>query len=89
MRGVTTSRFIADAAGPIASALAAVGDLGVPSADVSISYTAQGCIVRVADRWAGRREAAESAVTDAFTAAGWRVVDRHADGLGLQPPTNL
>lgn len=46
--------FIASAAAPIAAALAAAGQMGVPTADVLVSYTARGCTVRVTDRRAGR-----------------------------------
>ncbi|TVL89799.1 hypothetical protein [Streptomyces sp. SAJ15] len=82
--------LIADAATPIAAALAAVGDLGVaPTADVLISYTARGCIVRVADRRAEHQTAVEHAFQDAFTAAGWGVTYRQAGGLGLQHPSGL
>ncbi|MGW1595262.1 hypothetical protein [Streptomyces sp. NPDC002343] len=94
--GVTTpsesgADFIADAATPIAAALAAVQDQGVnvPSADVLISYTASGCIMRVADSRAGHREVVERAFWDAFTAAGWGVSYRHAGGLGLEHPSRL
>ncbi|MGQ4517369.1 hypothetical protein [Streptomyces sp. DW26H14] len=80
---MTTLRFIADAAAPIAQALTAVQRLGVPSTDVLISYTAHGCVVRVADRSAVHRVALEMAVCDAFTAAGWGVSVRHAVGLAL------
>ncbi|MFH8342686.1 hypothetical protein [Streptomyces sp. AM6-12] len=76
---------IADAAAPITAALAAVGDLdiNVPAADVLISYTARGCIVRVADRRAQHQEAVERAFWDAFIAAGWGVARRQPAVFGL------
>ncbi|AWN32587.1 hypothetical protein [Streptomyces sp. NEAU-S7GS2] len=83
--------FIADAATPIAAALAAVGELGVnvPASDVLVSYTARGCIVRVADRRAEHREAVERVFQEVFTGAGWGVAYRQTGGLGLQHPSGL
>ncbi|WP_327286589.1 hypothetical protein [Streptomyces sp. NBC_01205] len=78
--------FISAAAAPIADALAAIRELPMPTADVLISYTARGCIVRVADHRAQHREVVESAFQEAFIAAGWSVAYRLADGLGLQHP---
>jgi hypothetical protein len=79
---------IAAAAAPITKALAAIGELriNVPTADVLISYTHNGCVVRVADRRAEHRTQVEREFKAAFIAAGWSVIDRYAEGLGLQHP---
>jgi hypothetical protein len=92
--GMTTSLHcsggvISAAAAPITAALAAIGDLGVPPSDVLISYTARGCIVRVADRSAAHREPVEQAFWDAGIAAGWGVARRHAGGIRLEHPASL
>lgn len=83
--------FIAAAAAPIAEALTAIGEFGinVPSADVLISYTNHGCIVRVAERRADHREAVEQAFQQAFLAAGSGVAVRQAGGLSLEHPSRL
>ncbi|MGA4953722.1 hypothetical protein [Streptomyces lydicamycinicus] len=88
---MTTAHMISAAAVPIADALAAIGRLSVnvPSADVMISYTNHGCIVRVADRRAEHRGAVEAEFRDAFVAAGWGVAHRHAGGLSMQNPSQM
>jgi len=83
--------YIADAAGPIAAALATVCELrvNVPTADVLISYTFSGCIVRVAERRVQHRDVVERAFWDAFEAAGWGVTHRYAGGLSLEHPSRM
>ncbi|MFF3196712.1 hypothetical protein [Streptomyces misionensis] len=82
---------IRDAAAPLAHALTAMQDAGlrVPPADVLISYTHSGCIVRVADRSARHREAMEEIFRNAFVAAGWGVWVRYAGGLTMQHPATM
>lgn len=86
---MTTTDCIRDAAAPIAQALAAVQELGlkVSPADVLISYTSHGCVVRVAARSAVHRDSVETAFREAFTAAGWEVAVRYAGGLSMSHPS--
>ncbi|MFJ4343520.1 hypothetical protein [Streptomyces sp. NPDC088915] len=88
---MTTADRIASAAAPIAAALAALGEYSthVPTADVLISYTRTGCIVRVADRRADHREEIEETFSAAFLAAGWEVTYRQTGGLGMAHPSTL
>ncbi|MFC7979755.1 hypothetical protein ACFUT3_31540 [Streptomyces cinereoruber] len=88
---MTTADRIASAAAPIADALAALSESRstVPAADVLISYTRTGCIVRVADRRTAHRETIEEAFTAAFLAAGWGVTHRQTGGLGMAHPSTL
>ncbi|MFJ2746184.1 hypothetical protein ACIO3O_41720 [Streptomyces sp. NPDC087440] len=76
---------IAAAAAPITEALIAVGELPVNvfSADVLISYTHTGCVVRVADHRANHRAEVEQEFRAAFTAAGWSVTKTFGEGAGL------
>ncbi|WP_228974971.1 hypothetical protein [Streptomyces sp. DH12] len=88
---MTGAQRISDAAEPIADALTAVQqlDVNVPPADILISYTTGGLIVRVADRGAPHRDAVENVFRDAFLAAGWGVVTRNAGGLSMEHPSTL
>ncbi|WP_030747586.1 hypothetical protein [Streptomyces sp. NRRL F-5135] len=85
------AQFIAAAAAPICDALAAIGDLRimVPSSDVLISYCHSGCTVRLADHRAAHRDAVESALRQAFTAAGWGVSPCSTGGLSMKHPSRL
>ncbi|GAA4799462.1 hypothetical protein [Streptomyces ziwulingensis] len=82
---------IRDSAAPLAEGLVGVQDLNlrVSPADVLVSYTYHGCIVRVADRSAAHRDGIEEVFRSVFTAAGWGVEVRDAGGLSMRHPVGM
>ncbi|MEU3447238.1 hypothetical protein AB0H29_08405 [Streptomyces thermolilacinus] len=88
---MTTTQCIRDAADPLATALVSVYEAGirVPPTDILISWTAGGCVMRVADRSSTRRDEIEEAFRTAFLAAGWGVRVRNTGGLNLEHPSTL